>query len=74
MTVIPVPGSYAVDERDGRIGLGIGHAGPCVQLRPPGGGVRWRAVELPAAGAGGRPAVRRAAARVRELNRQSRMP
>lgn len=69
--MIPAPGSYAVDGRDGRIGLVIGHEGPFVQLRPPGGGVPWhcppRVLE-----AASRSAV--LAARVRELNWQSRMP
>ncbi|WP_405840693.1 hypothetical protein OG528_22135 [Streptomyces platensis] len=67
----PVPGSYAVDGRDGRIGLVIGHAGSFVQLRPPGGGVQWN---CPPQVLHDAPPSAVLAARVRELNWQSRMP
>nr|WP_323139153.1 hypothetical protein [Streptomyces platensis] len=69
--MIPVPGSYAVDGRDGRVGLVIGHEGPFVQLRPPGGGVQWN---CPPQALHDAPPSAVLAARVRELNWQSRMP
>jgi hypothetical protein len=34
-------GSYVVDIRTGRVGRVMGHVGPYVQLRPPGGGREW---------------------------------
>ncbi|PZT75721.1 MULTISPECIES: hypothetical protein [unclassified Streptomyces] len=37
----PERGSFAVDGRDGRVGRVMGHVGPSVQLRPPGGGTEW---------------------------------
>ncbi|WP_030610045.1 hypothetical protein [Streptomyces sclerotialus] len=38
---LPAKGSYVVDTRFGRIGEVMGHEGPYVQLRPPGGGREW---------------------------------
>lgn len=69
--MIPPPGSYAVDGRDGRVGRVMGCDGPFVRLRPPGGGPVWNCppYELRAA-----PPSAVLAARVRELNWQSRMP
>ncbi|RXS82186.1 hypothetical protein EST92_15040 [Streptomyces sp. TM32] len=68
---MPVPGSYAVDGRDGRIGRVVGHEGPFVQLRPPGGGAPWH---CPPHALRAAPPSAVLAARVRELNWQSRMP
>ncbi|MET9804348.1 hypothetical protein [Streptomyces sp. NPDC006368] len=45
-------GSYVVDIRSGRVGRVMGHVGPCLQLRPFGGGREW---ECPPDGA--RPAT-----------------
>ncbi|MGC5343065.1 hypothetical protein ACPXCE_16065 [Streptomyces sp. DT24] len=70
-TVPPAIGSYVVDSRDGRVGRVMGRVGPCVQLRPPGGGAEWdcppEAVRVASPGL-----VLRA--RVRELNREGRLP
>ncbi|MFG2531370.1 hypothetical protein [Streptomyces sp. NPDC048516] len=72
---MPAPGSYAADGRDGRVGLVIGvvvgHEGALVQLRPPGGGVPW---DCPPHVLCAAPSSAVLAARVRELNWQSRMP
>ncbi|MEH6376195.1 hypothetical protein V7793_17980 [Streptomyces sp. KLMMK] len=38
-------GAYVVDTREGRIAQVIGHRGPQVQVRTPGGGLEW---EVPA--------------------------
>lgn len=73
--MMPVPGSYAMDGRDGRVGLVIGviggQEGPLVQLRPPGGGVPW---DCPPHALCAAPPSAVLVARVRELNWQSRMP
>ncbi|MER0482001.1 hypothetical protein ABR737_27325 [Streptomyces sp. Edi2] len=63
-------GSYAVDGRDGRVGRVVGHQGPLVQLREPGGGRPWACPPHLL-----RPAPPSAvlAARLRELNWESRM-
>ncbi|MEU7277331.1 hypothetical protein AB0A69_00830 [Streptomyces sp. NPDC045431] len=37
---VPV-GSYVVEISTGRVGRVMGHAGPCLQLRPYGGGREW---------------------------------
>lgn len=37
----PPIGSYAVDTRNGRVGIVMGYEGPYVQLRPHGGGKEW---------------------------------
>ncbi|MFE3886234.1 hypothetical protein ACWIG5_24315 [Streptomyces lydicus] len=76
---MPVPGSFAVDGRDGRVGLVIGvvvgvlvgNEGALVRLRPPGGGVSW---DCPSDALRVAPPSAVLAARVRELNWQSRMP
>ncbi|MFF1420783.1 hypothetical protein [Streptomyces sp. NPDC058280] len=68
---VPELGSYAVDSRDGRVGRVMGFEGTYVQLRPPGGGVEW---DCPPE------CVRQATpgevlrARVKELNRERRLP
>ncbi|MFF0183580.1 hypothetical protein [Streptomyces sp. NPDC005244] len=36
-------GALVVDTRLNRIGYVMDHVGPCVQLRPPGGGREWDA-------------------------------
>lgn len=69
--MIPALGSYAVDGRDGRVGRVVGHEGACVQLRPPGGGRSWNCPPYLLRVA---PPSAVLAARVRELNWQSRMP
>lgn len=76
--MMPVPGSFAVDGRDGRvgvvvglvIGVVVGHEGALVRLRPPGGGVPW---DCPCHALRAVPPSAVLAARVRELNWQSRM-
>lgn len=71
---VPMPaecGAYVVDARDGRVGRVTGRVGPSVRLRPPGGGPEW---DCPP------DAVRPASpglvlrARVREVNREGRLP
>jgi hypothetical protein len=37
----PAVGSYAIDTSTGCVGRVMGHEGPCVQLRPIGGGREW---------------------------------
>ncbi len=77
--MMPTPGSFAVDGRDGRVGLVVGVAvgsvvgneGALVRLRPPGGGMPW---DCPAHALCAAPPSAVLAARVRELNWQSRMP
>ncbi|MFJ9415594.1 MULTISPECIES: hypothetical protein [unclassified Streptomyces] len=68
---IPAPGSYALDGRDGRIGKVMGHEGPYVQLRPPGGGREWDCPPGALRPAEPRDALR---AKVAELNQASRLP
>ncbi|WP_394816371.1 hypothetical protein [Streptomyces mooreae] len=72
---MPMPGSFAVDGRDGRVGLVIGvvvgNEGSLVRLRPPGGGAPW---DCPSRALCAAPPSAVLAARVRELNWQSRMP
>ncbi|MGI5259621.1 hypothetical protein [Streptomyces angustmyceticus] len=76
---MPTPGSFAVDGRDGRVGLVIGvvvgsvvgNEGSWVRLRPPGGGALW---DCPAHALCAASPSAVLAARVRELNWQSRMP
>ncbi|WP_406502835.1 hypothetical protein [Streptomyces sp. NBC_00212] len=45
MTQQPPPdtGALVLDTATGRIGIVMGHVGPCVQLRPPSGGQEWDA-------------------------------
>ncbi|WP_406373792.1 hypothetical protein [Streptomyces sp. NBC_01550] len=40
-TVSPDTGALVVDRRSGKVGVVMGHVGPYVQLRPPGGGREW---------------------------------
>ncbi|MEW2631945.1 hypothetical protein AB0903_09855 [Streptomyces sp. NPDC048389] len=67
----PCDGGYAVDVRDGRVGIVMGRVGTCVQLRPPGGGREW---DCPSGDL--RPATPGEVlrARVREVNAAGRLP
>jgi hypothetical protein len=62
--------TLVVDTKTGKIGYVMGHAGPYVQLRPPGGGREWDADP---------DAIRQATdtevlrARVAEMNRAERL-
>ncbi|WP_432093678.1 hypothetical protein [Streptomyces sp. bgisy100] len=69
--MIPEPGAYVVDVREDRIGRVMGHEGPYVQLRPPGGGLEWDCPPEELRPAGPTDMLR---ARVAELNRESRFP
>lgn len=42
-TPSPSVGAVAVDRRNGKVGVVMGHVGPYVQLRPPRGGREWDA-------------------------------
>ncbi|MFF9016397.1 hypothetical protein ACF09C_25935 [Streptomyces sp. NPDC014870] len=64
-------GAYVVDARDGRIGRVTGFVGPCVQLRPPGGGREW---DCPAEMLSPAPPGDVLRARVRAVNRDGRLP
>ncbi|MFG3507875.1 hypothetical protein ACGF5F_20520 [Streptomyces sp. NPDC047821] len=62
---------YMIDARDGRIGEVMGHVGGYVQLRPLGGGREW---DCPPEALTPAPPGEVLRARVRELNRQARLP
>ncbi|WP_338671990.1 hypothetical protein V1460_03195 [Streptomyces sp. SCSIO 30461] len=64
-------GDFAVDSRDGRIGRVMDAAGPYVQLRPPGGGREWDCPSEALRSATPGEVLR---ARVREVNREGRLP
>ncbi|MCZ7459533.1 hypothetical protein [Streptomyces sp. WMMC940] len=64
-------GGYVIDSRDGRIGRVTGREGPYVQLRPPGGG---RVGDCPPEALRHVPPALLLRARVRERNRQGRLP
>ncbi|MBT2491035.1 hypothetical protein J7E96_21440 [Streptomyces sp. ISL-96] len=64
-------GEYAVDVRDGRVGLVMGRVGTYVQLRPPGGGKEWDCPPDALVPAEPGEVLR---ARVRALNREGRLP
>lgn len=64
-------GAYVVDSRDGRIGQVMAKEGPCVQLRPPGGGREW---DCPPELLAPAPPGEVLRARVRALNREGRLP
>lgn len=68
---VPELGEYAVDSRDGRVGVVMGCVGTYVQLRPPGGGREW---DCPPGDV--RPALPGDVlrARVRERNAAGRLP
>ncbi|MFI1399467.1 hypothetical protein [Streptomyces sp. NPDC020681] len=65
------PGTYAVDVRDGRVGQIMGRVGGYVQLRPPGGGREW---DCPPEALRPAPPGDVLRARVRERNREGRLP
>ncbi|MER5684665.1 hypothetical protein [Streptomyces sp. NPDC002205] len=67
----PKPGTYAVDARDGRVGRVMGRVGPYVQLRPPGGGAEWDCPPESVQPASPGDVLR---ARVKEVNREGRLP
>ncbi|MFG3406853.1 hypothetical protein [Streptomyces sp. NPDC048142] len=67
----PEPGSFAVDERDGRVGRVAGRSGPNVRLRPPGGGPEWDCPPEAVRPASPGVVLR---ARVTEINRQGQLP
>ncbi|MFD8571243.1 hypothetical protein [Streptomyces sp. NPDC057694] len=64
-------GEYVIDVRDGRVGQVMGHECGYVQLRPPGGGVEW---DCPPEAVAPAPVSEELRARVREVNREGRMP
>ncbi|MFI2368251.1 hypothetical protein [Streptomyces sp. NPDC018833] len=64
-------GAYAVDIRDGRVGVVMGRVGPYVQLRPPGGGREWDCPPEDLRPAPPREVLR---ARVRQRNAEGRLP
>lgn len=64
-------GRYVVDMRDGRLGRVMGHEGPYVQLRPPGGGREWDCPPAALRDAGTWEELR---AQVAALNQVSRFP
>ncbi|MEU1350501.1 hypothetical protein ABZ438_32685 [Streptomyces sp. NPDC005786] len=68
---VPERGSFAVDERDGRVGRVMGWAGPYVRLRPPGGGPEW---DCPPESVRPAPPGLALRARVTEINRQGQLP
>lgn len=66
----PTLGALVVDTKTNRIGYVMGHEGPYVQLRPPGGGREWDADPDGVREATKTEALR---ARVTELNRAGRL-
>lgn len=68
---VPEPGAFAVDTRDGRVGRVMGHVGPYVQLRAPGGGAEW---DCPPHLLREAPPGLALRARVTEINREGRLP
>jgi hypothetical protein len=68
---VPEPGTYAVDVRDGRVGRVMGQVGTHVQLRLPGGGKEW---DCPPGDVRPAPPGEVLRARVRERNREGRLP
>ncbi|MER7666527.1 MULTISPECIES: hypothetical protein [unclassified Streptomyces] len=68
---VPQAGTFAVDARDGRVGLVMGRVGTCVQLRPVGGGREWDCPPEDVRPAAPAEVLR---ARVRQLNAEGRLP
>ncbi|WP_162467278.1 hypothetical protein [Streptomyces cavernae] len=64
----PAVGTFAVDERDGRVGEVMGHVGGVVQLRPVAGGREW---DCPPESLGPAPSREVLRARVRRANADS---
>lgn len=67
----PESGALAVDARDGRVGRVMGHVGPYVQLRPPGGGAEW---DCPPGCVRPAPPGLVPRARVTEIDREGQLP
>ncbi|MFF8617251.1 hypothetical protein [Streptomyces sp. NPDC015350] len=67
----PELGSFAVDIRDGRVGRVMGRVGLYVQLRASGGGPEW---DCPPESVRAAPLGEVLRARVREVNREGRLP
>ncbi|GGV48559.1 hypothetical protein [Streptomyces spectabilis] len=65
------PGEYAVDVRDGSVGQVMGREGGYVQLRPVGGGREWDCPPEATEPASTAEVLR---ARVRQVNREGRLP
>ncbi|MEU6820293.1 hypothetical protein ABZ921_06655 [Streptomyces atriruber] len=68
---VPETGTYAVDYRDGSVGRVMGCEGGLVQLRPLGGGREW---DCPPGEVGEAPTADVLRARVRQVNREGRLP
>ncbi|MFF1376499.1 hypothetical protein [Streptomyces sp. NPDC058308] len=68
---VPETGTFAVDFRDGSVGQVMGCEGGLVQLRPIGGGREW---DCPPASVGEAQPVEVLRERVRQVNREGRMP
>lgn len=68
---VPEAGTYAVDFRDGSVGQVMGCEGGLVQLRPLRGGREW---DCPPESVGQAPPREVLRERVRQLNRERRLP
>ncbi|MCX4666193.1 hypothetical protein OG453_05865 [Streptomyces sp. NBC_01381] len=68
---VPEEGTYAVDHRDGSVGQVMGCEGGLVQLRPLGGGREW---DCPPESVGQAPPGEVLRERVRQVNREGRLP
>ncbi|MFE0174131.1 hypothetical protein ACFWZ2_17595 [Streptomyces sp. NPDC059002] len=68
---VPEAGTYAVDYRDGSVGQVMGCEGGLVQLRPIGGGREW---DCPPGSVGEAPTGDVLRERVRQVNREGRLP
>ncbi|MGA4849656.1 hypothetical protein ACOBQB_26620 [Streptomyces sp. G5(2025)] len=68
---VPEAGTYAIDFRDGSVGQVMGCEGGLVQLRPLGGGREWA---CPPGAVGAAPAGEVLREKVRQVNREGRLP
>lgn len=68
---VPEAGTYAVDHRDGSLGQVMGCEGGLVQLRPLRGGREW---DCPPESVGQAPPGEVLREKVRQLNRERRLP
>lgn len=68
---VPEAGTYAVDHRDGSVGQVMGCEGGLVQLRPLRGGREW---DCPPESVGQAPPGEVLREKVRQLNRERRLP
>lgn len=68
---VPEAGTYAVDFRDGSVGQVMGCEGGLVQLRPLRGGREW---DCPPESVGQAPPGEVLREKVRQLNRERRLP